>query len=316
MTQHLSVRVPWHDNGWNGTVCQFPGENNSCLRLKNIYENRNDAEEIDICGLCMEHQEEKLPCIGEGSAFMSDRPLVRVSEHPYKKRNPATHGHFQETEIVYPAYSFPTRPFAWLMKDGIPKLIDNYGINIDESIEPDLPFKTNWIQERNNHKAIFDFFYDDIIPDDSLVVAYAKQVPFIEDYRRVVIGMGHVKRVVPAVEHKCTDDKPLRSMTWETHVCHSIRPDHKDGFIIPYQQMMEYAQEHPEFDMGEITVFAPEDAFAEFSYATEHVSYDAMIDVILSCIKAFEKINELLDTSFRFFRYAANLLHPTECSFS
>ena len=48
MAQHISVRVPWHDNGWNGTVCQFPGENNACLRLKNIYENRNDAEEIDI----------------------------------------------------------------------------------------------------------------------------------------------------------------------------------------------------------------------------------------------------------------------------
>ena len=46
MAQHISVRVPWHDNGWNGTVCQFPGENNACLRLKNIYENRNDAEEI------------------------------------------------------------------------------------------------------------------------------------------------------------------------------------------------------------------------------------------------------------------------------
>lgn len=34
MAQHISVRVPWHDNGWNGTVCQFPGENNACLRLK------------------------------------------------------------------------------------------------------------------------------------------------------------------------------------------------------------------------------------------------------------------------------------------
>ena len=64
MAQHISVRVPWHDNGWNGTGCQFPGENNACLRLKNIYENRNDAEEIDICGQRMEHLEEKLPCMG------------------------------------------------------------------------------------------------------------------------------------------------------------------------------------------------------------------------------------------------------------
>lgn len=298
MAQHISVRVPWHDNGWNGTVCQFPGENNACLRLKNIYENRKDADEIEICGQCMEHLEERLPCIGEGSAFMSDKDLVRTTVHPYKKSNPGTHGHFLDTEIVYPAYSFPSRPFAWLMKNNIPFLKENYGIAVDQSIEPLLNFETNWIQERDNHKAIFDYFYGDVVPDQSLVVAYAKQVPFVEDHRRVIIGMGHVKRIIEAEEHKHTDDKPLRSLTWETHVCHSIRPDHKDGFVIPYQEMMEYAAEHPEFDINDITVFAPDDAFAEFSYATEHVSFDAMIDVILSCIKSFEIINDCLEVDY------------------
>ena len=40
MAQHLSIRVPWHDHGWDGTVCEHPDSNISCLRLKNIYENR------------------------------------------------------------------------------------------------------------------------------------------------------------------------------------------------------------------------------------------------------------------------------------
>ena len=267
MAQHYSFRVPWHDNGWDGTVCQYPGENNSCLRLKNIYENRNDTDEMEICGQCMEHFEDRLPCISEGAAFMSDKDLVRTSVHPYKKRNPGTHGHFQETELVYPAYSFPARPFAWLMKSSVPSLTENYGIKINMDREPVLGFNTNWIQEKDNHQAVFDYFYGDIVPDKSLVVAYAKQVPFVEDYRRVVVGMGHIKRVVPAVEHKCTDEKPLRSMTWETHICHSIRPGFEDGFVIPYQEMMEYAEEHSEFDITSIAVFAPEDAFEEFSYA-------------------------------------------------
>lgn len=298
MVQHISVRVPWHDHGWDGTVCQFPGENNSCLRLKNIYENRNDADEIGICGQCMEHLEEKLPCIGEGSAFMSDKDLVRTTIHPYKKSNPGTHGHFQPTEIVYPAYSFPARPFAWLMKSNAPVLKEHYGIDIDLGIEPVLNFETNWIQEARNHKAIFDYFYGDVVPDQSLVIAYAKQVPFVEDHRRVIIGIGHVKRVVEAVEHKHSDEGSLRSLTWETHVCHSIRPNHDDGFVIPYQEMMKYAETHPEFDMSSITVFAPDDAFEEFSYATEQVSYDAMIDVILSCIKSFQIINDCLEEDY------------------
>lgn len=35
--------------------------------------------------------------------------------------------------------------------------------------------------------------------------------------------------------------------------------DHKDGFIIPYQEMIEYANTHPDFDISSITVFAPDD---------------------------------------------------------
>lgn len=50
--------------------------------------------------------------------------------------------------------------------------------------------------------------------------------------------------------------------------------------------------------MADITVFAPEDSFEQFSYATEHVGYDAVIDVILSCIKAFEIINNCLDEDY------------------
>jgi hypothetical protein len=33
---HLSVRVPWHDAGWRGTVCTDPAGNASCILLHNI----------------------------------------------------------------------------------------------------------------------------------------------------------------------------------------------------------------------------------------------------------------------------------------
>lgn len=34
MTQHISVRVPWYDSGWNGCVCNELGYRNVCLKLK------------------------------------------------------------------------------------------------------------------------------------------------------------------------------------------------------------------------------------------------------------------------------------------
>ena len=88
MAQHLSVRVPWHDHGWDGTICTAPDYNTSCLRLKNIFENKDDTAECAMCGQCMAGNEEGLPCVSEGAAFMSSVPLKKTQIHPYKKNNP------------------------------------------------------------------------------------------------------------------------------------------------------------------------------------------------------------------------------------
>ncbi len=48
---------------------------------------------------------------------MSPDELVKTIIHPYKKYYSPLHQHFLETDIVYPAYSFVAKPFAWMMKD-------------------------------------------------------------------------------------------------------------------------------------------------------------------------------------------------------
>ena len=40
--RHVSIRVPWHDTGWDGRVCKDPRLNGACLKLKRIAENRDD----------------------------------------------------------------------------------------------------------------------------------------------------------------------------------------------------------------------------------------------------------------------------------
>lgn len=304
MAQHLSVRVPWHDHGWDGTVCESPEYNTSCLRLKNIFENKDDVKECAICGQCMAGNEEQLPCVSEGAAFMSSVELHKEQIHPYKKNNPDTHGHFLPTDVVYPPFSLPGRPYRWMRKEIVTGdkntigLQEIYGINYNPSIEPLFNWTKNnnegWIQEADNHRAVFDEFYREVEFDKSLCVIYAKQVPFVEDSRRVILGMGHITNMISAKEHCHNGQGKLRSMTWETMLCHSIRDDHKDGFLIPYHRMIEYAKNHEEFDISSIVVFNPDDAFGEFSFATEHVTHDAMIDVIQDCIKSFRIINECI----------------------
>ncbi len=48
--RHLSIRVPWHDTGWEGRICAAPSANASCLALRRIHETRVDGEEDEVAG--------------------------------------------------------------------------------------------------------------------------------------------------------------------------------------------------------------------------------------------------------------------------
>lgn len=306
MAQHLSIRVPWKDNGYTGLVCNKPCYNNACLRLKNVADSRNDELEESLSGCPIAGHETEIPCLSEGGCFMSKDTYSKITVHPYRKGNSGTHGHFLETELVYPPFSLPARPFGWTIlrrpgdkdDENIIRLKRRLGIDYDPSREPDLPFTTNWVQDAVNQRAIFKAFYNDVQIGNSLVIPYAKQVPFIDDARRVVMGIGFITSLTEPPEHNHTDNGTLRSILWETMVGHSIREDRKNGFLLPYKEMMEYAGVHPDFDMGSVTVFAEDDYFDEFSYATERLSYDAVISVLLQTVKVLEIVKNCIPGSW------------------
>ena len=102
MAQHLSVRIPWKDNGYDGLVCEKPCYNNACLRLANIALSRDDEREMELAGKPMRGHEADLPCNSEGAAFMSPDTHFKTTVHPYKRNNSKSHGHFLETELAYP----------------------------------------------------------------------------------------------------------------------------------------------------------------------------------------------------------------------
>ncbi len=302
MAQHISLRVPWHDNGWNGTVCNNPAENISCLRLKNIFENRDDnlEEKFASCKFCSLACNKDMPCLKEGGAFMSDEQIEFFVEHPYSKYGYSTHDHLLPTKEIMPPYSYPARPYRWTMKRRyigprqylrIEQLATEQGIDYHAEYEPEMKNKT-WVQDGRNQRAIFNKFFEDVEPDKSLCIFYAKQVPFVEDSRRVVIGIGHVKAVYPSVDYETSDTNKMTSCTWETMIQHSIRSNMEDGFLLPYDKLTEYAETDPNFDINKVVVFAENDFFEEFSYASEHLSYDAVIDVILQCLKVIEIAKE------------------------
>lgn len=292
MIQNITIRVPWTDNGWCGKVCNHPCSNTSCLRLKNIYENKNDETEEKIAGQTIIGHEEDIPCIAEGVAFMSEKDITRKVNHPYVKKSPETHSHFKDTLQTFPAYSLPGRPYLWTMLSHDFDY-EKMGISYNQELEDNvgLPFYTNWIQTAENQKEIFDCFYKNVKPKQSLCFVYAKQIPYTDTNKRIVLGIGMVEDIIPTKEYEHSDDKPARSLLWETMICHSIRKDNKNGFLIPYDKIAKYAETNPDFDMEQAIVFAPDEYRWEFSYATEHLSYEGTIDTLLQTIKVMEYIN-------------------------
>ena len=299
--RHISIRVPWHDTGWNGSVCTSPRLNGACLKLKRIAENRNDDAEDSVAGKSIQNlsQAQWPSCIAERAAFMTPFEYVREADHPYNRGLDTTHGHFKRTPLRHPPYSAPAVPFAWMLREAIQSLGKNYDLDVDAEREPDLGFPTQWLQERLNQTALLNCFAGHLKPERSLCFFYAKQVPFVEDSigDRILIGVGRVLHIGAAQEYEYTTKDlggKLRAMLWERMIQHSIRPDFKDGFLLPYHAAIGKAAKDPDFDPAEIAAFSPTDRFLEFSHGSQLVSHDGAIASLLACAQSLRKANGVL----------------------
>jgi ATP-dependent exoDNAse (exonuclease V) alpha subunit len=294
--RHISIRVPWHDDGWRGTVCQRPDLNGACRKLKRIASKKDDSAELRVAGrLLSDIAEGSWPCcVAERATFMAPFEFTHNAEHPYCKTSPETHGHFAKTPIRHPSFSAPALPFLWMMNENMAGFGEQFQLPVDPTIEPDLGFKTTWVQHIDNQRALLDAFFASIYPQESLCFFYAKKVPFVEGSGRVLIGVGRVLWVGKGTEYKYSGPGPLRSMIWERMVQHSIRDDCKDGFLLPYQAALKHAEQNPGFDPASLAALAPDDRFGEFSYASEHVTHDAAISSLLACATSLRKAKEVL----------------------
>jgi len=293
--KHLSVRVPWHDNGWDGTICRNPKANSACLVLKNCAENRDDEKEDKLSGKSIRDlsQDDYPVCASERGVFMAGFPICKVVTHPYFNGSPKTHGHLKPTTIVYPPFSFSAVPYRWVLKENAELLSEAYNLDYADDREPVLDWgkPVSWVQEIRNQKALLNCFFEHLDVTSSLVFAYAKQVPFIEDNRKVLIGVGKINDIKPSEAYEGSNEK-FGTAYWEHMIHHSIRNDCKDGFLLPYNEATDFQKTNPEFDINDIIVSIPDDKHLEFSYASEHVSNDAAIRILLECLKAFEKAEQ------------------------
>ena len=284
--RHLSVRLPWHDSGWTGSVCSAPSKNSWCMILKGIRKERKDAAEEAVAGRAWSDLgKAELPaCLTERGAALNAKAYSICRRHPFAVSSVETHGHFDETELRLPPYSLQTIPFRWTRKEDAQAIADELSLPFDLAREPQLAFETVWVNDFVNQQIMLDTFFSALAPEKSLVFLYAKRTPLTDDTRRVLVGVGRITSVGSAQEHERSDHSAgrLQALMWERAVSHSIRPDGFDGFVLPYQELLALAERDGTIDPSDFVALAPEEGFEAFSNAAEHVDHDLAIASLLS----------------------------------
>lgn len=298
--QHITIRVPWHDAGWNGTVCRDPRANTHCNILKNIGLKKRDESELACASRSFEELDPRdvPPCIEERGTIMAPFEIARRKLHPYVKSSDK-HAHFAETILRFAPYSAACVPFRWMLREQVEgnaekkirSKANDLMLGYDSDREPELPFKTAWIQDRDNQLVMLDTFFGSLEPRNSLCFFYAKRTPLAEDPRRVLVGVGRIVRVGEHTEYEyTTTSPPLRGVLWERNVTHSIRPGFVDGFLLPYAELIAEAERDPSLALEEYVAFAPDDFFENYSYGAEHLPDDGAIASLVVLQHRLEKI--------------------------
>ena len=142
--------------------------------------------------------------------------------------------------------------------------------------------KVDWVMHADNQRALFDEFYRTVVPSQSLVFFYAKHTPLAEDPQRVLVGAALVKQVRLPGSYASDGTEAFGSMPWETTVHHTLRPDQTGGILLPYRRLLAAADADPSLTLDDGVAHAPAEAWAQFSYVTEHVSSDTAIAALLA----------------------------------
>lgn len=300
--KHISIRVPWHDNNWNGSVCCKPEGNPFCMALHNIATRKNVQAEESIAGTPWNKLTPSTlpPCHGENGSFMNNCSYLRTFKHVYSS---GPHSNLLPTQIEIPPYSVQGVPFRYMSRDG-QILLNQMFPNLPE--DETAPFKTSWVYGRERQISILNWVAKSIEANSSLAVFYCKKAnPIDEECVRLIVGLGEVTRVhdINTYESKADYSYPL----WEILIEHSIRPDLKKskGFLLPYKEYISLSEEEikdatgkskdevlEEISLSLEKLGGSESMLRELSYGCEFVCNQNMLIILSTARKCLEKVIE------------------------
>ena len=274
MTTHLSARVAWHMDGWNGHVCKNPKANTYCTGQfsypgQMINERRDLNWEEENQGRCCSELDEVPPCIYSLNAF-GTQPLKGFADPPdFFKDNTL------KRQWTMPPATVSVWPYEEMYyAEGVTK--PNGGFDNDKRLEAARAY------------------FNSIAPNQSLIFYYANYSnPFSEEDQRryVMVGMSRVKKLGEELFYdNCSEDTKRKyggGYVWQRDVT-SHYPD--QGIRIPYHRY----RDQPE--ILEKLLLVPDNP-RNCKYATRRFSDDDALDLVEQFLEVAHTLKGIGDDS-------------------
>lgn len=267
MNTHISARLSWHNNGWNGRVCNDPKANTYCVGQYSfpgdMIAKRRDLDiELAHSGEPISTIEEYIPpCIWSCNAF-GDKQLVAYNPPP-SWFNDGT----DTKKWDLPPYTICLWPYEEMYKDEV----RNYSKGTKYNATARRDAANEYFEQISPHKSLI-FYYTN----------YSNPFSENDEHQYVIVGVSRINKVGTEI----TWDNQSQQMeekygpnVWARNIT-SAFPD--QGLRLPYELYMDSP------DILEKILFVPENG-RDFKYATRHLSDDRALGLI-------ERLNEIVGT--------------------
>lgn len=276
---HLSARIAWHDNGWNGCVCLAPHLNSSCIVQEQIRDERDDKKEKELAGLPIhELGGWKPPCSRDIGAY-SSFPCNQSHNDPLHRK------YLSKTQEIIPPYSVLPAPYRWVREEHFQDICEKYNLKIRGA--ENINKTVGWVYEPDRQVALLDAFWSKIAEEKghSLIFYYSNQGnPVDENSIRLIVGIGRIADISKQLYFGGKDDKGNLYPIWTRVVTQDFPAQ---GFRLPYQEYLQAGH-----DPKAIACLVPKDLLLNFSYVGELVTDDQAIGIIERLIQSVKQIKQ------------------------
>lgn len=289
---HITVRMAWHDNNWNGKICADPEKNVYCvgthsLLADRIATNRNlEVEQEHKNNNVNNVKQEKnytVPCFWSINAF-GDHEIKIDHHHAFKDRQDKPIKTIPN-DILYP-YSIFTWPFK------LSFVHSKRNFDIHGKYWPDLEARINDFVNKFSVNESIIFFYANY---DNPVSA--------DDMKYLLLGCSVVSTIHKPTNFQFSDQEldTLRNshrmrnfspMNWCLQFTHNF-DDY--GVLLPYKDYLEYIEKNPndEEKLQEMKVVIDEPSLIQgFKYVAMDIDDDKCLYLLYKIRKSLLKIQE------------------------